>query len=485
MIDALTFTLLITEAICSPYVFKPKALNPDEGLFLYIGREMAKGKMLYRDVMTNKPPMAYLLTFAIYKLGFKRRAIEAARVINSAIICITSLAIYFLVAKLLNPQVGLLAAIIWGITITNPIWNTVCLMSDNLVSLFTILSLLSAIYYKNSLLTGTLFGLALVSKQNAIFNLSAFIPSFCTRTLQSTFTFLLGVGIPPLITFAYFQHLGVGSEMITLLKQKVRTGEFFQGGLKGGIPLIGKYIAVNSPFAPFFGLLGFLFTIGSAICNQHIGLEGIFMTWLIAVLFLQTIVAPPHPHSLSILLPPLSSLAAIFLFDVFTYYSTYNLSLKILITSIVMLLLIQNVRAYVSATKAYWRQESRDPLVSYILQNTSATEKIYVLFPKPHFYLYANRESASSYVFFDTSCLIYFPPHRFLNELFKDLSLNAKLLVIDWKFISSLRKWAEGVGKLEAIDNFLSGIKRSFSLKDRVGSYDVFIPEPQSRNNVK
>jgi len=150
-------------------------LERDEGEYAYIAQRLLHGEVPYRDAFDQKPPLVFFIYLAVMlAFGFTTTGIHLGMHLYSLL---TIFLLYRLVARLLHPWAGLLAAALLSVTVAGSGYlgnaaNTVIFMILPLVwGLSAALGGLQDERPRLLLGSGVLHGLALACKQVAFTNL--------------------------------------------------------------------------------------------------------------------------------------------------------------------------------------------------------------------------------------------------------------------------------------------------------------------------
>ena len=173
LILALVVLLAASFLLRVPLISVP--LERDEGEYAYIAQRLLHGEVPYRDAFDQKPPLIFFLYFAaMLAFGFSTQGIHLGMHLYSLV---TIFMLYRLAARLLNPWAGLLAAALLSVTVAGSGYlgnaaNTEIFMILPLIwGLSATLGALEGDRPRLLLGSGALHGLALACKQVALTNL--------------------------------------------------------------------------------------------------------------------------------------------------------------------------------------------------------------------------------------------------------------------------------------------------------------------------
>ena len=117
-----TFAPTVREAIgFAPWPVVRGASEPldcDEAIYGYIGRTLARGGVMYRDVFENKPPLGYATYALAVKLGGANET--AIRLMALPLVLGTIVAVWFVGLRLGGPAAAVLSAAVYAVASTDP-----------------------------------------------------------------------------------------------------------------------------------------------------------------------------------------------------------------------------------------------------------------------------------------------------------------------------------------------------------------------------
>lgn len=289
-----------------PSLFEPYWYG-DEGIYQVLGMAIRQGRLLYRDIFDNKPPLLYVL------YSFFNGDQFWLRFINLVVGICTVIAFYYLSKKLFkNIKVVYLTTVIFTIFLGLPLIEGNIANSEN----FMLLPIIGAgilinthakIKYKN-FIAGLFLGIAFLFKIVAVFDFAAFLlflifiyPNFSLKNIKNNlrevflriYSFIAGFIIPIGITVIYFLFSGAFGEFIR--------ATFFSN--------IG-YVGYGNKFLIPQGLLilkllvlfGFAFLV--FLRRKKLEFQGIFIfLWFAFSLYNTFFSQRPYTHYLLVLLP--------------------------------------------------------------------------------------------------------------------------------------------------------------------------------------
>lgn len=216
--------MLVPVVLIAPFYSEP--FERDEGVFATLAQTILSGDVPYRDAWDHKPPLVatwYAASFLVFG-----ETIEAPRIAASISAALTALVVFFLVRRMYNERVALVAALLLGVCYGIPY-----LQINANSEVFLLLPLVGALYAfyrsregggRNWLITaGVLSGLAFMTKQVAMWNffaLAAFLlyegyRSGAWRQTRNDLAIFIGAALSALVPFfAYFAVRGAVDDFV-------------------------------------------------------------------------------------------------------------------------------------------------------------------------------------------------------------------------------------------------------------------------------
>lgn len=295
-----------------PTLFEPYSYG-DEMIYLTLGEGIKQGKVLYRDIHDNKPPLLYILA-AISGSVFWFRALLAFW--NTVTIIL-----FWKLAKALFPKnrrLSDISTVIFGILTTIPLWeghiaNSEIFMIGTTIAGFLIL-LTKKLNFKNLLFAGFLFSLSSLFKIPAAFEVPTIIvywlitekrqKGWFKKVFKNSLIFGIGYLIPILLTFVWYFARGAFKEyLVAAFLQNVGYLSAFRPG-----DVVKPFFVRNAPLLTRAGILVVL-TLLLNVLRGKLSKKFIFVsTWLFFALFAVTLSERPYPHYLIQAVPALSLL---------------------------------------------------------------------------------------------------------------------------------------------------------------------------------
>lgn len=174
--DSIPLALICLLPILLYLPFMSAPFERDEGVYATIADGMLKGQVPYRDLFDNKPP----IVFVWYAVGFLLfgEQVAAPRIVAAVLLSITTLSLYAQVRMLFPRGVAYLAAALFALSTGLPYValhaNTEAYMLLPLVlSLLAFTTAIKTSRLRWFLVSGIFGGLAILTKQVAVWNLLA------------------------------------------------------------------------------------------------------------------------------------------------------------------------------------------------------------------------------------------------------------------------------------------------------------------------
>ena len=163
------FLALLSFTLYSWVFFSNHLIGRDEGQFLFYAKSITQGQVLYVDIHTNRSPIP--LYFMSFFMLLSNENLYFVRLIVPLFNFLTALIIYKIGNKHWNPNVGKVAAILYIIGFTMPLFEEVYLMTEPFELFFGTLGIYFYLNFKKSednlqlFISGIFIGLSILSKQ--------------------------------------------------------------------------------------------------------------------------------------------------------------------------------------------------------------------------------------------------------------------------------------------------------------------------------
>lgn len=198
--------LLLTFLLRIPSLYEPFWYT-DENIYYFVANGLNKGLALYKNLFEISLPFKYyLLAYILKALG---PTLWSARIFLSYWVCILELFMYLLGKKFVSPNVGLIAALITGILLSNPYLEGF-IFNNEIIYILPVVVGFWLFVKERLLLSGLMFGLAFLTKFPAIFEFMGLI-TYCIfwidrvdKKLTKIKPLLLGFSTPLLLTAFFF-----------------------------------------------------------------------------------------------------------------------------------------------------------------------------------------------------------------------------------------------------------------------------------------
>ncbi len=336
LLASFVFFLLRLPSLFEPYWYG------DEGIYQVLGIALRNGRLLYRDIWDNKPPLLYLLYALFNSDQFALRFV-------SIIFGILAIIVFFVLVKKLfqNKQSGqnivfittLLFAVLFGL----PLLEGNIANAENFIlfpilfAAFFIFDIIPAKKQGILFFSGLLLGVAFLFKVVAVFDFAAFflfilfinlpvkvslksslIRKNFDNLLQPLLIFVIGFLIPILISILFFLTAGAFKEFLqaTFLQNVSYVG-------------YGNKFFIPQGFLFFKLFLLILFTIFLFTKRNKFSKTTLFiLLWFSFSLFNAYFAQRPYTHYLLVLLPSFILLLGLLFWD--KKYQLINASIFII-----------------------------------------------------------------------------------------------------------------------------------------------------------
>ncbi len=323
LVASVFFFLLRFPSLFEPYWYG------DEGVYQVLGLAMQNGRLLYRDIWDNKPPLLYIIYSALGSDQFAVRLLSLIFGIGSIIV------FFYLSKKIFNSsKISIFTTSLFVLLFGLPFLEGNIANAENFMlfpilgSAYLLFSLKKDNDVKNraknirlTLLSGLLLGIAFLFKIVAIFDFGAFLffllfsdesilehlknKRYRVYEVQKVISFVVGFLILPIIVSLYFLLNGAFSQYISAI--------FFSNI---GYVVYGNDLVVPQGLLLFKIFLLFLFSYFLFKRRKNINPAVIFvLLWFAFSLFNAFFSQRPYSHYLLVIIPSFCILLGIILED--------------------------------------------------------------------------------------------------------------------------------------------------------------------------
>jgi hypothetical protein len=309
----LTLTVFLFFIFRLPSLFEPLWYG-DEGIYQVIGTSLNHGRLLYSQIFDNKPPLLYWLYTSLHSDQFSVR-------LASLIFGLLSVGIFFLLSKKLfkdtkDNKIVSLVTFVFAILFGLPMLEGNIANAENFMLLPIITSALLIINQRRFFVAGLLLGIAFLFKIVAVFDLSAFFIFCFILNLNSLSINSLKKELKLLpIIVGFFLPLALVSLFFI-------SNNTFMDFVKATFISNISYVSYGNRVGPLpillFIKLGLLVVFLSYIFvkRKKIGHSSLFiLIWFAFSLFNAFFSQRPYTHYLLVLIPSLSLMVGLILFD--------------------------------------------------------------------------------------------------------------------------------------------------------------------------
>ncbi len=397
-----------------PSLFEPFTYA-DEGIYLTLGQAMQQGKILYREIHDNKPPLLYLLAALAGNFTYFRLLLM--------IWGLFTIYLFSLLARQLFPQkpkAWLLATGFFAILTSVHTFEGNIANAENFMLLPTIAGfwlILKNLKNKSMFpffLAGSFFALAVLFKIPAAFDFLAALIFLCFISIKRKeklpasrylLVSILGFALPFLMTFIYFYYQKALSQYLV--------AAFYQN-----IPYLSSWGGQSQAFSFPFGFLArslivagtviivFLFSKRLTLASQLI------LIWFSFSLFAALLSSRPYPHYLLQIMPSLSLafglilicswekflpffLMAVFVATFWAFHFWHYPNLSYYLNFYQFALGMKTKDQYLTTFDP--RAEMTYQLVHYICSHTQVEEPIFIWGTEPSVYALSRRPPVGRY----------------------------------------------------------------------------------------
>ncbi len=402
-------------------------LERDEGEYSYFGKLLLEGVAPYKIAYNMKLPGTYAM-YSLFMVVFGTNASGVhigLLVMNAA----TMLFFFFGFRKLFNDPVALVASSVYGLMAMSSVFLGLAAHATHFVNLFVSIGILFlANYYNNGklkfvFLTGLAFGVSFLMKQQAVFFMlfgavGILLPVIMQRTRSIKNIFLNGVIYsagaigPYILTVLLLMLVGAFDKFWfwTVEYASKYTGNVtFSKGME-------SFITVFTPMWEEFGFFWVLFFAGIILAGfSKLSAKQKLIAWFFALFAFLSICPGLHfrRHYFISILPSVGLLAGIAVYYFQTLLSRF---MKVNYAALLpfLLLIIAGVSVLTSRKEYYF---SKDPaevsrnvyglnpfiesveIAKYLEANSEPNDKVAIIGSEPQIFFYANRRSATGYIY--------------------------------------------------------------------------------------
>lgn len=304
-----TFTSFLFFILRLPSLFEPIWYG-DEGIYQVIGNSLNNGKLLYAEIFDNKLPLLYWLYAILQSDQFTIRLV-------SAIFGVLAVMMFFFLSKKLfknvknNNNIPILTTFIFAVLFGLPTLEGNIANAENFMLLPIIASAFLIVSQKKFFISGLFLGIAFLFKIVAVFDFGAFIVFYFILNINSfkkdakLLSVLAGFFLP---LFLVSLFLLLNGTFIDFVKAAfIANISYVSYGNKiGSLPIL--------LFIKLVILGGFL--LFALVKRKKLNHTTLFVSiWFAFSLFNAFFSQRPYTHYLLVLIPSLSLMTGLILFD--------------------------------------------------------------------------------------------------------------------------------------------------------------------------
>jgi len=474
-------------------------LERDEGEYAYFGQLILQGFPPYGHAYNLKLPGTYYsYAFIMSIFGQTPSGIHFGLLLFN----MGSVVFLFMIAKkLFNDFSAVVAAATFGLLCLSPAMLGQAAHATHFVTFFMLGGawfLILAIEKQNlwySLSAGIMMGLAFLMKQSGVFfgvfaGLVILIHVFTDRTqilrgIVRLLVYIAGVCIPVGLLFLVMYYSGVFAKFwfwtIT-----------YPGVYASRVPLSEAWNSFTMNFTPILNASFGLWIAAALGALSLIFYPGKSRSRIFTVIFLLFSILTVLPgfyfrsHYFVPLLPAVGLVTAL-LFDMINQRIKKHFSLVVFATGFVFLMIAGSTVA--TNKEFFFARDPSDlcrtiyagnpftesqPIARYLKENTNPKDKIFIFGSEPQIYFYAQRQSASGYIYMYDLAFNQKYVKEMQQEMFRDVEAAKPEFIL---FVSCPYSWLPEQGVVDTVFNWINAyIQKNNYVQTCVA--DIYVTEP-------
>ncbi len=415
---------LVAICLIPVLVYLPALTTPfvsDEGVYATIARGLLDGKVPYRDLFDNKPPLIYgWYAFSFLLFG---ESVAAPRIVAALLLSVTTLSLFAQVRMVSSPGVAYIAAALFAVSTGIPFValhaNTEAYMLLPLVTSLVAFTIgIRDGRLRWFLVAGALGALAMMTKQVAVWNLLA-LAAFATwwrwraigggwRSAKPALCVVAGAGVTTALVAVPFAGSGALSDF---LYANLSYNWLYMGALSFGErlgQLTNGVLFFSAVAAPL--VAGAVVGLVNLLRGRTLPMEGLLILWALASVAGVATGGRFFPHYFFQLLPAAAVLTAMVIYTRFRKRDIEPLRRPAVVAGLLILAvaLATNAMLYLAPDAAekrvapttfehqQWESASQE-LAAYIAERTGPEDTIFNFGREAELYFYADRRPAVRY----------------------------------------------------------------------------------------
>lgn len=408
----LIFLGLLFFALRFPSLVEPSWYG-DEGIYQVVGNALNEGRVLYRDIWDNKPPLLYII------YAFAQGNLFTVKFLSLVAGVLSVVGFYFLSQKLFEKRrIAIFSTLIFAILFGTPILEGNIANAENFMLLPTILAAFLVVSYTKKrqatlIFAGLLLSLSLLIKVVAIFDFAAFFAFLLLtqwqinkKMVKEAAIFLASFLSLLVATAIYFLSIGAFAD-------------FLGGVFAQNVMYVGEQYGSNFPqiILGVKTVLLVMFLLIIAKNKKKISKSSLFIyLWILFSLYNAYFSDRPYTHYLLVVLPAFSLLVGNFL-NVAKKTRLIDLALIIgicLVSYFQFQIYSKNISYYnnffqfISGNKSITSYQSffdkntpRDySIANFIKTNTSEKDKVFLMSDSAQIYALSGKLPIGKYAVF-------------------------------------------------------------------------------------
>jgi hypothetical protein len=424
-------------------------VRSDSGCFLYIGQQILKGHLPYRDAWDHKPPLIFYLNAAGLFLGAGSPwgvwAVAFLAILIAFWLCYTIAAGTCGRVPATFGTACMAATLVWTLEMGN-LTELYALPFQLLVIYLYLKSDRPKTYAMIGAMTGLLFLLRanLIGVGVAVALLSAAdLPTVGIKALSKRYLWMIaGFTVPLLLFVTYFAAHG---SLTRLYEGAVGYNlEYSHSSWKGRLgSLIPAVRATSTAGVLFLAVGGVLFAAASRLQRQSPSVRRLLMIAALDLLLeipLSCVSGKGFLHYYIPWAPALALLCAYAAYVLGTFAKTESIELSSTVQVsagglmlAVAIFLVNLALIHSSIQKYLWRPEEpyREAVAKYVISHTDARDKVFVWGYGPEIYVMTRRSSPTPHFFYNPVSQPRFADRAIVSQVVADISRERPPLIVD------------------------------------------------------
>ncbi|EKD28403.1 MAG: glycosyl transferase family protein [uncultured bacterium] len=393
-------------------------LDDDEGIYILMGYFINKGFLPYIHYWDHQPPLIYYLAALVQKINLD--PLIGVRILGTIFVTITSYILFFISEKIFNKKnVSLIVALCYVLLSSIPNLGGCAFNNEIIFNLFSISSFFILIQTfinknkrKNYYWSGIIIGLGLITKQQVVFDILAFIFMILLISYKKhkinfiflrIFFYIIGFITPALLFIIFYYYKG-------------HLGDFLDANWFSNIKYIKNeentyenlriFILKTSVFVYIiiFPISSFLVSDYNNSNNNHsiffqLRFKIFYIFWFVVLAWSTTLSKTFYDHYYIQLLPIFSILTGYYLYGIYVIKNNMLKKFGIVIFLVMYLIFFTKNKMF---KQALYFEKGYDFLrlpAMYINANKEASDTLYIATGDVVLYRYTEIDIPTKYAF--------------------------------------------------------------------------------------